>query len=478
MALDHFEQIYIGGEWVPSVSSSTIPVVNPATEEVIATVPAGSADDVDKAVAAARGAFGSWSAKAPAERIKYVSAFRDALAARSEELTDLISADVGTVRSQSLVVQVKIALGKIATYSEAAQGYPWEESLGEATVVRVPVGVVAAITPWNAPLGMALEKVTPALLAGCTVVLKPSEVAPLSAWALAEAIDEAGLPPGVFNLVSGDGMTVGEALVRHPEVDMISFTGSTRAGTRIAALAAERSARVILEMGGKSATIVLDDADLDQVLKPSAMACYLMTGQVCAARTRLLVPRTMYAQAVEQLKAITEQLRVGDPGTDVDLGPLVSGVQRDRVRGYIEQGIAEGARLVTGGPEAPEGLEKGYFVRPTVFADVKNSMTIAQEEIFGPVLSVIAYDDEDDAVRIANDSPYGLSGEIWSADLDRARRVGRRLRTGEVRINGKAPAPATPFGGFKKSGYGRTVGRFGLDEYVELQAIRDEERSK
>jgi acyl-CoA reductase-like NAD-dependent aldehyde dehydrogenase len=475
--MNHHDQIYIDGAWVPSASSTTIPVINPATEEVIAAMPAGTAGDADRAVTAARRAFESWSAIAPAERAKYLTAVGDALATRSDELTELISAEMGMPRRQTAAFQVHGAVAKVAAYTEAAQGYSWEEPGDGATVVRQPVGVVAAITPWNAPLSIALDKVVPALLAGCTVVLKPSEVAPLNAWLLAEASHEAGLPPGVFNLVSGEGPTVGEALVSHPEVDMISFTGSTRAGTRIATLAAGRSARVLLEMGGKSANIVLADADLDQALKPSVMTCFANSGQICTAPTRLLIDRSRYPEAVERIKKIAEQVSVGDPGTDVDLGPLISAAQRDRVRGYIEKGIAEGARLVTGGPEPPEGLKQGFFVRPTVFADVTNSMAIAREEIFGPVLCVIAYDDEDDAVRIANDSRYGLSAMVWSSDLDLADRVARRLRTGAVRINGQKAGPNAPAGGFKQSGIGRTNGRFALDEYVEIQAIAGEERS-
>jgi aldehyde dehydrogenase (NAD+) len=475
--MNHHDQIYIDGAWVPSASSTTIPVINPATEEVIAAMPAGTAGDADRAVTAARRAFESWSAIAPAERVKYLTAVGDALATRSDELTELISAEMGMPRKQTAAFQVQGAVAKVAAYTEAAQGYAWEEPGDGATVVRQPVGVVAAITPWNAPLSIALDKVVPALLAGCTVILKPSEVAPLNAWLLAEASHEAGLPPGVFNLVSGEGPTVGEALVSHPEVDMISFTGSTRAGTRIATLAAGRSARVLLEMGGKSANIVLADADLDQALKPSVMSCFANSGQICTAPTRLLIDRSRYPEAVERIKAIAEQVSVGDPGTDVDLGPLVSAAQRDRVWGYIEKGIAEGARLVTGGPEPPEGLKQGFFVRPTVFADVTNSMAIAQEEIFGPVLCVIAYDDEDDAVRIANDTRYGLSAMVWSSDRDLADRVARRLRAGAVRINGQKAGPNAPIGGFKQSGIGRTNGRFALDEYVEIQAIAGEERS-
>jgi acyl-CoA reductase-like NAD-dependent aldehyde dehydrogenase len=476
--MHHYNQLYINGTWASSASSASIPVVNPATGDVFATVPAGSAGDIDNAVTAAREAFPSWSATAPSARAKYVTAFKDALAAHAEEIADLISADLGAPRKMALGFHVNSAVAKIASYVEVAQHYPWEEPGDGVTIVRQPAGVVAAIVPWNAPLSTPVDKVTSALLAGCPVVLKPSEVAPLASWALAEAIDEAGFPPGVFNLVSGEGPTVGEALVRHPGVDVISFTGSTRAGMRIGALAAERCARFLLEMGGKSANIVLDDADLDQVLKPSVLTCFANTGQICTAPTRLLIDRSRYAEAIEQIKAIAEQVTVGDPVTDADLGPVVSRAQRDRVRGYIEKGIAEGARLVTGGPDAPEGLEKGFYVRPTVFADVTSPMTIAQEEIFGPVLSVLAYQDEDDAVRIANDTRYGLSGMVWSSDQDHAGRVARRLRTGTVRVNGQNPGLTSPLGGFKQSGIGRTNGRYALDEYTQLQAITHEEEAE
>jgi acyl-CoA reductase-like NAD-dependent aldehyde dehydrogenase len=476
--MNHYDHIYIDGTWVPSESSALIPVINPATETVVAGVPAGTAGDADRAVAAARHAFESWSAVPPAERAKYLTAISDVLTTRAEQLTELISAELGMPLKQTAAFQVHGAITKIAAYVEAAEGYAWEERSDRATVVRQPVGVVVAITPWNAPLSIALDKVMPALLAGCTVILKPSEVTPLNAWVLAEAIHEAGLPAGVFNLVSGDGAGAGEALVDHPDVDMISFTGSTGAGTRIATLAAGRSARVLLEMGGKSASIVLPDGDLEQALKTSVLTCFANSGQICTAPTRLLVDRTRYQQAVESVKLIAEQITVGDPGTDVDLGPLVSAAQRDRVRDYIEKGISEGARLVTGGPQPPDGLTTGFFVRPTVFADVTNSMTIAQQEIFGPVLSIIAYDDEEDAVRIANDSHYGLSAMVWSSDVNHAHRIARRLRTGAVRINGHKAGHDAPAGGFKRSGIGRTNGRFGLDEYIEIQTIADEEQSK
>jgi acyl-CoA reductase-like NAD-dependent aldehyde dehydrogenase len=336
----------------------------------------------------------------------------------------------------------------------------------------VPVGVVVAISPWNFPLNQAVDKIAAALVAGCPVILKPSEMTPLSSYAFAEAAQDAELPAGVFNLVMGDGPTIGEALVCHPDVDMISFTGSTAVGKRIAAIAAERVARVALELGGKSATIILDDAELGKAIPASVKACFLNSGQACVALSRLLVPRSLYAEVVARTKAVAETYTVGDPATEVKLGPLVSAAQRDRVRSYIERGVAEGATLVTGGPEAPDGLATGFYVQPTVFADVDNSMTIAREEIFGPVLSIIAFDDDDDAVRIANDSPYGLSGAVWSSDLERAERVARRIRTGMVKINaGGGRGKGTPFGGFKQSGIGREKGRFGIDEFVEIQTV-------
>jgi aldehyde dehydrogenase (NAD+) len=466
-----FDRIFIRGEWVTSTSDEVIPVINPATEEVIASVPAGSVEDADRAARGARAAFEAWAATPPLERGKLIQRMAEGLQDRAEVLAASISAEVGMPRHLALGIQVAGPLANFASYASLAETFDWEEPVQGATIVRAPVGVVAAITPWNFPLNQLVDKVAPALLAGCTVILKPSEVAPLTAWDVAEVAEEVGLPDGVFNLVSGTGPVVGEALVRHPDVDMISFTGSTRAGKRIATLAAEQVKRVALEMGGKSANILLEDADLDVALPASVAGCYMNSGQVCVALSRLLVPRDRYEEVVERVKGIAEQTTVGDPGGQVQLGPVVSEIQRDRVRAYIEKGIEEGARLVTGGPDAPSGLQKGYYIRPTVFADVDNSMTIAQEEIFGPVLSVIPFDDEEDAIRIANDTTYGLSGAVWSTDEAHARQVARRLRTGTVRVNGGRHAPAAPFGGFKQSGLGREKGRFGLEEFVELQTI-------
>jgi aldehyde dehydrogenase (NAD+) len=470
MTAQRLTRIYVGGGWIESSAQSTIPVINPATEKVIAEVTAGSRQDAELAVAAARQAFWPWSTTPPAERGKYIARLSEALHARAQELAATISAELGVPRHLSLRSQVTYPLSKFASYAELIETYPWEEQIGSSTVVRVPAGVVAAITPWNFPLNQAVDKIAAALLAGCTLVLKPSELTPVSALAFAEAADEAGVPAGVFNLVNGAGTTVGDALVRHQDVDMISFTGSTRTGQRIAALAAARVARVALELGGKSATILLDDADLDAAIPAAVSGCYLNSGQVCTSLSRLLAPRSAYEEVVGRVKEAAERYTVGDPGTGVDLGPLVSSVQHDRVRRYILGAIAEGARLVTGGPETPSGLSTGFYVKPTVFADVASSMTIAQEEVFGPVLCVIGYDDDDDAVRIANDTPYGLSGAVWSADIGRANRVARRLRTGMVKING-AFGRGIPFGGFRQSGIGREHGRFGLEEFVELQAI-------
>jgi acyl-CoA reductase-like NAD-dependent aldehyde dehydrogenase len=421
-------------------------------------------------VHAAAAAFPGWSAVPPTERGKFVRRISEVLAGRAEELADSICQELGCTRTAA-VRQAEGPIAALASYAELANTFTWEDTIGNSKVVRQPVGVVGAIAPWNFPLGQVVDKIAPALVAGCTVVLKPSEVTPLTAWAIADACEEVGLPPGVFNLVSGDGPTVGEAIVRHPLVDMISFTGSTAAGRRIATLAAERFARVALELGGKSANILLDDADLDAALPAAVRECFAYSGQVCAALTRLLVPRSEYEEVVDRVKTIAEGYTVGDPYDEVDLGPLSSFRQLDRVRGYIQKGIDEGARLVTGGTEPYPGLEKGAYIRPTVFADVDNSMTIAQEEIFGPVLSIIPYDDEDDAVAIANDTQYGLSGSVWSADPKRADHIARQLRTGAVRVNGVRNAPGTPHGGFKSSGVGRERGLYGLAEFVELQTI-------
>ncbi len=467
------DQLYIDGAWVDSNGSGTIDVVDPSTEEVIGSIPEGTAADVDAAVAAARRAFDDWSAQDLDSRVKYVQAIAEGLAARSEEIADLISREVGMPKKLSQRIQAGLPAGSTASVVEIAKDFPWEEQIGNSLVVREPIGVVGAITPWNYPLHQIMAKVAPALVAGNTVVLKPSEVAPLNAFVLAEILDEVGLPAGVFNLVTGFGPVVGEAIAGHPDVDMVSLTGSTRAGRAVSEAAAGTIKRVHLELGGKSANVILDDADLQQAVGGGMMGCYLNSGQTCTALTRMLVPKDRMDEAKAIAAAAAEQIGVGAPDDEgAMLGPLVSQAQWDRVQSFIQQGIDEGAELVTGGTGKPEGRERGYFVQPTVFANVDNSMTVAREEIFGPVLSIIGYEDEEDAIRIANDTPYGLSGAVSSADPERAKRVARRLRTGQVAVNGGSFNLMAPFGGYKQSGNGRELGAHGLAEFTETKAIQ------
>jgi aldehyde dehydrogenase (NAD+) len=471
--MDVRDKIYINGSWVASTGSGTLDVIDSTTEEVMATIPEGTAEDVDKAVQAAAAAFPGWAATSREERSKLLVRIGEALAARTDEIAAIISHEVGMPMTLSGTVQVGLPAGAFADAAAAAESFPWEEEIGNSLVVREPVGVVGAITPWNFPLYQVVLKVAPALAAGCTVVLKPSEVAPINAFILADIIDEVGLPAGVFNLVSGVGPVVGEAIAAHPKVDMVSFTGSTRAGKRVMELAADSVKRVSLELGGKSANILLDDADLATAVPAGVFACYMNSGQTCSALTRMLVPREKLAEVEELARTAAEGFAPGDPfEAGKLLGPLVSSVQRDRVRGYINKGIEEGAKLVIGGAEAPEGLEKGFFVQPTVFSDVTRTMTIANEEIFGPVLSIIPYDSEEEAIEIANDTPYGLSGGVSSGDPARAEKVARQLRTGQVDINGAAFNPSAPFGGYKQSGIGRERGRYGLEEFIETKAMQ------
>jgi acyl-CoA reductase-like NAD-dependent aldehyde dehydrogenase len=467
------DTIYIDGAWVPSGGTGTIDVYGAATEEVVGRIPDGVAADVDRAVAAARAAFPAWSATATEERAKHLQRIQEGLFARQDELAQLIATEVGMPLRLAAMIQVGLPSAQVGNYAQVLRDFRFEEEIGHSLVVKEPIGVVGAITPWNYPLNQIIAKVAPALAAGCTVVLKPSEVAPLNAFVLAEVIDEAGLPAGVFNLVSGVGPVVGEAIAAHPDIDMVSFTGSTRAGTRVSALAAETVKRVTLELGGKSANVILPDADLEKAVAAGVTNCYLNSGQTCTAWTRMLVPRDRLAEAERIAATKAEKYRLGDPLADgTNLGPLISDVQRDRVRGYIEKGIAEGAKLVTGGAEPPDGLEKGYFVRPTVFSEVRPDMTIAQEEIFGPVLSIIPYDTEDEAVEIANGTIYGLAGGVWSGDPAHAEQVARRLRTGQVDINGAMYNPLAPFGGYKQSGVGRENGRIGFEEFLETKSLQ------
>ncbi len=467
------DKIYIGGAWVPSAGAGVHEVIDSNTEEVIGKIPEGTADDVERAVAAAAEAFPAWAATPLEERAKLLDRIGEGLMAKKDELAATISREVGMPISLSAAVQVGLPAGAFGDAAQAARTMEWEEELGNSLVVREPIGVVGAITPWNYPLYQIALKVAPAMAVGCTVVLKPSEVAPLNAFALADVIDEVGLPPGVFNLVSGPGVIVGEAIASHPKVDMVSFTGSTRAGRRVMELASQTVKKVALELGGKSANVLLEDADLDAAIPAGIFGCYINSGQTCSALTRMVVPRSRLAEVEEKAAAAASGFPPGDafaPGTM--LGPLVSAAQRDRVRAYIQKGIDEGAKLVAGGTEPPEGLEKGYFVRPTVFSEVTTDMTIAQEEIFGPVLSILPYDTEEEAVRIANDSVYGLAGAVWSADQAHAESVARQMRTGQVDVNGGRFNTSAPFGGYKQSGVGRERGRYGLEEFLQVKAIQ------
>jgi aldehyde dehydrogenase (NAD+) len=467
-------QLFIGGAWVAPSGRETIEVHNAGNGQVMGRVPLGDAKDVERAVAAARSALDSWSATAPEQRSQFLEKISAGLKARADELARLIAQEVGMPLKMSARIQAGLPIANFLNYSKIAREFAFEQKVGNSLVVREPVGVVGAITPWNYPLHQITLKVAPALAAGCTVVLKPSEVAPFNAFLLAEIIEAAGLPKGVFNLVTGTGAEAGEALVKHPGVDMISFTGSTRAGKRISELASQSIKRVALELGGKSASVILDDADLATAVKSTVNGCYLNSGQTCTALTRMLVPESRYDEAAKAAAEAARSFTVGDPLAEATrLGPLSSAAQLERVRGYIRKGVQEGAELLAGGAEPPENTPAGgYYVRPTVFGKVKNSMTIAREEIFGPVLSIIPYRDEEEAVRIANDSPYGLAGAVWSKDEARAQRVARRIRAGQVDVNGGAFNMNAPFGGFKQSGHGREAGIYGLEEFLEYKSLQ------
>lgn len=468
-----YDRLYIGGQWLTPSGTGTIDVIDSGTEAVMGRIPEGSVADAEAAVEAAKLAFDAWAATPAATRAGYLEKIAANLKARTDALAASICGEVGMPLKLSRAIQVGSPVYNWNLYTKLAREFEFEARVGNSVVVREPVGVVAAITPWNYPLNQITLKVAAALAAGCTVVLKPSEVAPLNAFMLAEAIDEAGLPAGVFNLVSGYGPVVGEIVASHPFVDMVSFTGSTRAGKRVAELAAASVKRVALELGGKSAAVLLDDADFATAVKSTVSACYLNSGQTCSAHTRLIVPESRYEEVRDLAKAAAEAFVVGDPRDEATrLGPLASAAQLTRVREYIERGIAEGAELVTGGAHMPDGLTRGYFVRPTVFGRVHPKATIAQEEIFGPVLSILTYKDEDEAIRIANDSIYGLGGAVWAGSDERAMSVARRIRTGQVDVNGGAWNMQAPFGGFKQSGYGRENGVYGLEEYLEYKSIQ------
>jgi len=467
------DKLFIGGQWAAPSTKETIEVHNAGTGEVMGTVPAGGERDIDAAVAAAYAALQDWSRTPPGKRAEYLQKISDGLKARADELAKTIAQEVGMPIKLAGRIQAGLPIANFANYARIAGEFKFEERVGNSVVVKDPVGVVGAITPWNYPLHQIALKVAPALAAGCTVVLKPSEIAPFNAFILAEVVEAAGLPKGVFNLVTGYGPVVGEALVKHPKVDMISFTGSTRAGKRISEVAAQQVKRVALELGGKSASVILEDADLAAAVKGTVNGCFLNSGQTCTALTRMLVPASKYEEAAKLAAEAAKGFTLGDPLSEsTRLGPLSSKMQLERVRSYIKKGVAEGAELLAGGADAPEGLPGGYFVKPTVFGNVKNSMTIAQEEIFGPVLSIIPYQDEDEAVRIANDSPYGLAGAVWSKDDARAQSVARRIRAGQIDVNGGAFNMNAPFGGFKQSGHGREAGVYGLEEFLELKSLQ------
>lgn len=465
-------QFYTGGRWVDPARPNPLDVINPATEEVCGRISLGSAEDVDRAVAAATAAFEDWSATTPGQRIALLEKVLEVFARRHDEVAEAIMEEMGAPWKLAKHAQAASGPQHIKAAIEVLKSYPFEERLGTTLVTKEAIGPCALITPWNWPMNQVAVKVAPALAAGCTMVLKPSELAPFDAMLLAEILDEAGLPAGVFNLVNGDGATVGSALAAHPDIAMISFTGSTRAGVAVAQNAAPSIKRVAQELGGKSANIILDDDGFEKGVARGAGACFDNAGQSCNGPTRMLVPRARLQEAAAIAAQRAESTPPGDPRDEkTRMGPVVSRGQWDKVQRLIRQGMEEGAELVAGGPGRPEGLERGWYVRPTVFSGVSNDMTIAREEIFGPVLSIIPYEDEDDAVRIANDTPYGLSGYVTSADIERARRVARRLRTGMVHINGAPLDAMAPFGGYKYSGNGREWGAHGLEEFLEVKSI-------
>jgi aldehyde dehydrogenase (NAD+) len=472
-----YDKVYINGEWVtPQGQDKAIEVFDSTNEQVMATIPSCNAQDVDAAAKAAAAAFLTWSALDVEERAKYMNRIGDGIAARMDELATAISRETGMTKFLSQMIQVGLPINSFKQAAIVAEKFEYSHELGSSLVVREPIGVVGCITPWNYPLHQITAKVAFAMAAGCTVILKPSEIAPIDAFILAEIIDEIGLPAGVFNLVTGTGPVVGEALAAHPSVDMISFTGSTRAGRRVSQVAAETVKKVALELGGKSANIIcadLDEATFAKAVSSGVGGAFLNSGQTCLALTRMLVPRSRLAEAETLAGAAASAMIVGDPFEKTTaLGPLASAAQRDRVNGYIQKGIDEGAKVVVGGVGVPEGCTTGYYVKPTVFSNVTNSMTIARDEIFGPVLSIIAYDNEEEAIQIANDTVYGLSGAVWAADKDKAIAIARRIRTGQIAVNGGAFNINAPLGGYKQSGVGREYSEYGFEEFLEIKSMQ------
>jgi acyl-CoA reductase-like NAD-dependent aldehyde dehydrogenase len=467
------DSFYINGEWVKASSSETLPVTSSGTGELYATIPVGTVDEANRAVEAASAAFTAWANTSPKERGEFLIRISEKLAEKADLIAETIANEVGMPLGLAKGIQAGIPVATFADNGQRAMDFEWEEEVLNSTLVREPAGVVAAITPWNYPLHQIANKVAAALAAGCTVVLKPSEVAPINAYILADIIHEVGLPKGVFNLITGTGPVVGEAIVAHPKTDMISFTGSTGAGKRVMEIASKMVKRVSLELGGKSANLILEDADLARAIPDAIFKCYLNSGQTCSALTRLVVPRSKLAEIEDLAVASAAGFQPGDPITGGTLiGPLVSEAQQTRVRNYINKGIDEGARLIMGGTEQPEGLPRGHYVQPTIFSGVTNDMTIAQEEIFGPVLSIIPYDTEEEAIAIANDSLYGLSGGVWAGTPEKAFEVARKIRTGQVEINGGGFNIFAPFGGYKQSGIGRELGKYGFEEFLEVKAIQ------
>ncbi len=468
---DHLK-FYIDGQWVEPHGKGTLEVINPATEEPIGRIALGDATDVDRAVAAARKAFETFSRTSREDRLALLEKILAIYKERAGELAAAISQEMGAPVKLANAAQAPSGIGHFMSTIKAMKNFEFEQDLGTTRVVREPIGVVGMITPWNWPLNQITCKVAPALAAGCTMVLKPSELSPINAILFAQIMHDAGVPAGVFNLVNGDGPTVGAAMSAHPGIDMMSFTGSTRAGVEVARAAAPTVKRVAQELGGKSANIVLDDADFEKVVGREMFNMCRNSGQSCNAGSRLLVPESRMDEAAALAAAAAGKIKVGDPSAeDTAMGPVISKAQYDKIQGLLEKGIAEGAKLAAGGPGRPEGLERGYFVRPTVFSHATNDMTIAREEIFGPVITIIGYKDEEDAIRIANDTPYGLSGYVSSGDLARAQSVAMRLRTGMVHLNGAPGDPNAPFGGYKQSGNGREWGEFGLEDFLETKSI-------
>ena len=471
-------QFYIDGRWVDPVKPAALDVIDPSTEEVIGRISLGSAEDVDHAARAARAAFASYSQTTKEERLALLQKIVAVYMTRYEELARTISQEMGAPLWLAKAAQAATGVGHLNQTIAVLKDYAFQEQHGTTLIAREPVGVCGFITPWNWPVNQIMCKVAPALAAGCTMVLKPSEIAPLDAILLAEIFHVAGVPAGVFNLVNGDGPNVGAAIASHPEIDMVSFTGSTRAGVQVAMAAAPTVKRVSQELGGKSANVILDDADFQTAIPGGVQGCVMNSGQSCNAPTRMLVPASRHDEAVAIAKAAASGVKVGPASAEgVTIGPVVSELQWKKIQGLIQKGIDEGATLVTGGVGRPDGLTRGYYVKPTIFANVKNDMTIAREEIFGPVLAILPYRDEEEAIRIANDTPYGLSGYVTSGNLDRARRVALRLRTGNVHLNGAGPDFAAPFGGYKHSGNGREWGRFGFEEFLEVKAVMGYEKA-